>query len=53
VSPVPTNRTIIITRDDNGPQYLQIGAGLLAGMALAGAGAALVSRRSHAEVSVA
>ena len=32
--------------DDNGVEVLQLGAGLLAGLALAGAGAAAVSRRT-------
>lgn len=34
--------------DDNAVEYLQLGAGLLAGFALAGAGMAVVSRRGHA-----
>jgi hypothetical protein len=33
--------------DDDAVEYLQLGAGLIAGVALAGAGAALVSRRHH------
>jgi hypothetical protein len=40
----------VVRVDDNALEYLQIGGGLLAGMALAGAGAALVSRRNHAHV---
>ena len=35
------------TFDDDAVEYLQLGAGLLAGIALAGAGAAMVSRRHH------
>lgn len=31
----------------NGIEFLQLGAGVLAGVALAGAGVALVSRRHH------
>lgn len=37
----------IIRIDDNAVEVLQLGAGLLAGIALAGAGAAAFSRRSH------
>ncbi|HEU5241372.1 MAG TPA: hypothetical protein VFU25_05110 [Ornithinibacter sp.] len=33
--------------DDDALELMQVGAGLLAGIALAGAGAALVSRRHH------
>ena len=33
--------------DDNAIEVLQLGAGLLAGAALAGAGVAVVSRRTH------
>jgi hypothetical protein len=33
--------------DDNAVEYLQLGAGVLAGIALTGAGAAVASRRSH------
>ena len=40
-----TTPTIAI--DDNGVEVLQLGAGLLAGLALAGAGAAAFSRRTH------
>jgi hypothetical protein len=40
----------VIRIDDNAIEYIQVGAGLLAGMALTGAGAALVSRRNHAQV---
>ena len=35
------------TIDDDAVEYLQLGAGVIAGVALAGAGAALVSRRHH------
>ena len=41
----------VLTVSDNGLQVLQIGAGLLAGVALAGAGMAVVSRRSHAHAA--
>ncbi|KRE58791.1 hypothetical protein [Phycicoccus sp. Soil748] len=41
----------VLTVNDNGVQVLQIGAGLLAGVALAGAGMAVVSRRSHAHAA--
>jgi multidrug efflux pump subunit AcrA (membrane-fusion protein) len=47
--PHPTPRVIRV--DDNALEYVQIGGGLLAGMALAGAGATLVSRRNHAHVT--
>jgi hypothetical protein len=40
-----------IAVDDNGIHVLQIGAGLLAGVALAGAGMAVASRRSHAHAA--
>jgi hypothetical protein len=42
--PTLTNPT-----DDNGVEVLQLGAGLLAGLALAGAGAAAFSRRTHSQ----
>ena len=35
------------TVDDDAGEYLQLGAGLLAGLAIAGAAAAVVSRRQH------
>lgn len=37
----------IVTIDDNAVEFLQLAAGALAGVALAGAGIALVSRRHH------
>jgi hypothetical protein len=37
--------------DSNVPEYLQLGAGVLAGIALAGAGLAVASRRSHAHAA--
>lgn len=50
--PVPT---VVITdppppepRDDNALELLQVGGGVLAGLALAGAGWAMASRRHHA-----
>ena len=42
-----STRTLSNPIDDNGVEVLQLGAGLLAGLALAGAGAATFSRRSH------
>jgi len=41
----------VLAVDDNGVQVLQLGAGLLAGVALAGAGMAFVSRRGHAHAA--
>jgi hypothetical protein len=40
-----------ISIDDNGVEVLQLGAGLLAGLALAGAGAAAFSRRGHSHAT--
>lgn len=37
--------------DDNTIEVLQLGAGILAGLALAGAGVAVASRRSHARAA--
>ena len=37
--------------DDNGIEVFQLGAGLLAGLALAGAGIAVASRRSQGHVA--
>jgi hypothetical protein len=37
--------------DENGFEVLQLGAGILAGVALAGAGMAVASRRSHAHAA--
>jgi hypothetical protein len=37
--------------DDNAIEVLQLGAGILAGVALAGAGMSLASRRSHGHVA--
>lgn len=39
---------ILIPVDDNAVEYLQLGAGILAGIALAGAGAVAASRYRHA-----
>jgi hypothetical protein len=39
--------TEVFRVDDNAVEVLQLGAGLLAGVALAGAGMAVASRRSH------
>jgi hypothetical protein len=41
----PRGTTIVV--DDDALELLQISAGILAGLALAGAGAAMVSRRNH------
>jgi hypothetical protein len=46
-----TQRTLPNPIDDNGVEVLQLGAGLLAGLALAGAGAAAFSRRTHTHVA--
>ena len=46
---VPQGPTIVV--DDDAVELLQVGAGILAGLALAGAGAALVSRRHHRDPS--
>lgn len=46
-----TQRTLSNPIDDNGVEVLQLGAGLLAGLALAGAGAAAFSRRTHAHAA--
>lgn len=43
--------TQFVTLDDNAVEFLQLGAGLLAGVALAGAGMAVASRRSHAHAT--
>lgn len=41
-------RTIGVPIDDNALELVQLGGGVLAGIALAGAGMALASRRHHA-----
>jgi hypothetical protein len=46
-----SQRTPSIGIDDNGVEVLQLGAGLLAGLALAGAGAAAFSRRNHGHLA--
>jgi len=51
--PVPQNPTSIVRVDDDAVEILQIGAGILAGIALAGAGASLVARRRHHDLTVA
>jgi hypothetical protein len=43
--------TQVIRIDDNAIEVLQLGAGILAGFALAGAGAAAFSRRSHGHLA--
>lgn len=47
--PSPTARIIAI--DDNALELLQVGAGLMTGLALGGAGVVLVRRRSQAHPS--
>ena len=42
---------IQVFRDDNAVEVLQLGAGLRAGIALAGAGMALATRRTHAHAA--
>lgn len=42
-----------IPMDDEAVEYLQVGVGILAGIALAGAGAALVSRRRQGDLKAA
>jgi hypothetical protein len=39
--------TRIVFRDNDAVEYLQVGAGVLAGIVLAGAAAAVISRRNH------
>lgn len=41
----PTSTTKIVFKDDGALEYLQVGAGALAGMALAGSAAVAVGRR--------
>ncbi|WP_140736615.1 hypothetical protein [Pedococcus bigeumensis] len=43
----PAPRVVIRFIDDNSLEFLQLGAGLFAGVALAGAGAVMVSRRAN------
>jgi hypothetical protein len=47
-SPGSQGRTQVLRVDDNAVEVLQLGGGLLAGIALAGAGMAAASRRGHA-----
>jgi hypothetical protein len=50
--PAGTGSSTRVTRiDDNAIEVMQLGAGLLAGVALAGAGAAALSRRSHGHLA--
>ena len=46
-----SQRTLPNPIEDNGVEVLQLGAGLLAGIALAGAGAAAFSRRNHGHLA--
>jgi hypothetical protein len=43
----PQSAPTIVIRDNDAVEYIQVGAGMLAGFALAGAAAAVVSRRNH------
>lgn len=43
----PQSGPTIVVRDNDPAAYIQVGAGMLAGFALAGAAAAVVSRRNH------
>lgn len=52
LSPTPTGEAVapvprVVRLDDDAIEYVQLGGGLLAGLAIAGAGMALVSRRAH------
>lgn len=51
VRPDPPRGSGVVIIDDDAVEYLQVGAGLLAGLALAGAGAAVVARRQHRDLS--
>ena len=46
-----TPRSQVVRVDDNAVEYLQLGAGVLAGIGLAGAGLAAASRRSHGHLA--
>ncbi len=46
-SPTVTPMTQVLKIDDNAVEYLQLGAGVAAGLAFGGAGMLLVSRRAH------
>jgi hypothetical protein len=46
-SSITTPGPVTVRIDDNAVEVLQLGAGVLAGVALAGAGLAVASRRSH------
>jgi len=43
----PQSGPTVVIRDNDPAAYIQVGAGMLAGFALAGAAAAVVSRRNH------
>ena len=43
----PQSGPTVVIRDDDPVAYIQVGAGMLAGFALAGAAAAVVPRRNH------
>jgi hypothetical protein len=46
-APTVTPMTQVLKIDDNAVEYLQLGAGVAAGLAFGGAGMLLVSRRAH------
>ena len=50
-NPVTAPITARVTASDHGVEYVQLGVGVLAGIALAGAGAAAATRRSHAHLA--
>ena len=43
----PQAGPIVVFRDNDAIEFLQVGAGVLAGLVIAGAGAVIVSRRNH------
>ncbi len=45
-------RSQVVRVDDNAVEYLQLGAGVLAGLGLGGAGMAVASRRRHAHAAL-
>ena len=53
VTSQPQPQSVPPVTNDDAMQYLQVGAGVIAGIALAGAGATVVSRRRHQDLTVA
>lgn len=47
----PAGAPRVVRIDNNAIEYLQLGGGLLAGIALAGAGMAVASRRGHTHLA--